>query len=134
VNRHVDRVFNPDHKDHHWGKRKLAQAILIILASGSVYTGTEFGTSWTGPLPPLQIAPNHVFVVALRPRSKIGLGVSEPQKLNQKRQPKRDSTASILRMPKGSVPGDKDAASPFFGRGQARRAGRACLPYEARPE
>jgi hypothetical protein len=25
VNRHVERVFNPDRKDHHWGKRKLAR-------------------------------------------------------------------------------------------------------------
>ncbi len=24
LNRHVVRVFNPDRKDHHWGKRKLA--------------------------------------------------------------------------------------------------------------
>jgi hypothetical protein len=23
LNRRVDRVFNPDRKDHHWGKRKL---------------------------------------------------------------------------------------------------------------
>jgi hypothetical protein len=23
LNRHVGRVFNPDHKDRHWGKRKL---------------------------------------------------------------------------------------------------------------
>jgi hypothetical protein len=23
-NRHVDRVFNPDRKDHRWGRRKLA--------------------------------------------------------------------------------------------------------------
>jgi hypothetical protein len=22
LNRHVERVFNPDRKDHHWGKRK----------------------------------------------------------------------------------------------------------------
>jgi len=22
MNRHVERVFNPDRKDHHWGKRK----------------------------------------------------------------------------------------------------------------
>jgi hypothetical protein len=25
LNRHVERVFNPDHKDHHWGRRKLAR-------------------------------------------------------------------------------------------------------------
>jgi hypothetical protein len=25
LNRHVERVFNPDRKDHHWGKRKLAR-------------------------------------------------------------------------------------------------------------
>jgi hypothetical protein len=25
LNRHVERVFNPDRKDHHWGKRKLAK-------------------------------------------------------------------------------------------------------------
>jgi hypothetical protein len=24
-NRHVERVFDPSHKDHHWGKRKLAR-------------------------------------------------------------------------------------------------------------
>jgi hypothetical protein len=24
LNRHVERVFDPDRKDHHWGKRKLA--------------------------------------------------------------------------------------------------------------
>jgi len=23
LNRHIERVFNPDHKDHHWGKRML---------------------------------------------------------------------------------------------------------------
>ena len=23
LNRHVERVFNPDHKDHHWGLRAL---------------------------------------------------------------------------------------------------------------
>jgi hypothetical protein len=23
LNQHVERVFNPDRKDHHWGKRKL---------------------------------------------------------------------------------------------------------------
>jgi hypothetical protein len=23
LNRHVERVFNPERKDHHWGKRKL---------------------------------------------------------------------------------------------------------------
>ena len=25
LNRHVVRVFNPDRKDHHWGRRKLAR-------------------------------------------------------------------------------------------------------------
>jgi hypothetical protein len=25
LNRHVERVFNPDRKDHHWGYRKLAR-------------------------------------------------------------------------------------------------------------
>jgi len=25
LNRHVERVFNPDRKDHHWGGRKLAR-------------------------------------------------------------------------------------------------------------
>ena len=25
LNRHVEREFNPDRKDHHWGKRKLAR-------------------------------------------------------------------------------------------------------------
>jgi hypothetical protein len=25
LNRKVERVFNPDRKDHHWGKRKLAR-------------------------------------------------------------------------------------------------------------
>src|SRR5260370_20306246 len=24
LNRHVERVFNPDQKDHHWGRRELA--------------------------------------------------------------------------------------------------------------
>ncbi|SDS77463.1 hypothetical protein SAMN05444158_3158 [Bradyrhizobium canariense] len=23
LNRHVERVFNPNRQDHHWGKRKL---------------------------------------------------------------------------------------------------------------
>jgi hypothetical protein len=23
LNRHIERVFNSDRKDHHWGKRKL---------------------------------------------------------------------------------------------------------------
>jgi hypothetical protein len=25
LNRHVERVFNPDRKDHHWERRKLAR-------------------------------------------------------------------------------------------------------------
>jgi len=25
LNRHVERVYNPDRKEHHWGKRKLAR-------------------------------------------------------------------------------------------------------------
>jgi hypothetical protein len=25
LNRHVERVFNPDRKERHWGKRKLAR-------------------------------------------------------------------------------------------------------------
>jgi hypothetical protein len=25
LNRHVERVFNPDRKDPHWGRRKLAK-------------------------------------------------------------------------------------------------------------
>jgi hypothetical protein len=25
LNRHVDRVFNPDRKEHHWGHRELAR-------------------------------------------------------------------------------------------------------------
>ena len=25
LNRHVERAFNPDRKDHHWGRRKLAR-------------------------------------------------------------------------------------------------------------
>jgi hypothetical protein len=25
LNRHVERVINPDRKDHHWGKRTLAR-------------------------------------------------------------------------------------------------------------
>jgi hypothetical protein len=25
LNRHVERVFNPDRKDPHWGRRKLAR-------------------------------------------------------------------------------------------------------------
>jgi hypothetical protein len=25
LNRHVEPVFDPDRKDHHWGKRKLAR-------------------------------------------------------------------------------------------------------------
>ena len=25
LNRHVERVFNPDRKDHHWGRRTLAR-------------------------------------------------------------------------------------------------------------
>ena len=25
LNRHVERVFNPDRKEHHWGRRKLAR-------------------------------------------------------------------------------------------------------------
>jgi hypothetical protein len=25
LNRHVERVFNPKRKDHHWGRRKLAR-------------------------------------------------------------------------------------------------------------
>jgi hypothetical protein len=30
LNRHVDRVFNPDRKEHHWGRRKLARSLLRI--------------------------------------------------------------------------------------------------------
>jgi hypothetical protein len=26
LNRHVERVFDPSRKDHHWGRRKLARA------------------------------------------------------------------------------------------------------------
>jgi hypothetical protein len=25
LNRHIERAFNPDRKDHHWGRRKLAR-------------------------------------------------------------------------------------------------------------
>jgi hypothetical protein len=25
LNRHAERIFNPDRKDTHWGKRKLAR-------------------------------------------------------------------------------------------------------------
>jgi hypothetical protein len=25
LNRRIERVFNPDRKDHHWGRRKLAR-------------------------------------------------------------------------------------------------------------
>jgi hypothetical protein len=25
LKRHVERVFNPDRKEHHWGRRKLAR-------------------------------------------------------------------------------------------------------------
>jgi hypothetical protein len=25
INRHVERVFDPSRKDHHWGRRKLAR-------------------------------------------------------------------------------------------------------------
>jgi hypothetical protein len=25
LNRHVEREFNPDRKEHHWGRRKLAR-------------------------------------------------------------------------------------------------------------
>ena len=25
LNRHVERVFNPDRKEHHWGRRKLVR-------------------------------------------------------------------------------------------------------------
>jgi hypothetical protein len=25
LNRHIERVFNPDRKEHHWGRRKLAR-------------------------------------------------------------------------------------------------------------
>ena len=25
LNRHIERVFNTDRKDHHWGRRKLAR-------------------------------------------------------------------------------------------------------------
>jgi hypothetical protein len=25
LNRHVERVFNPDRQEHHWGRRKLAR-------------------------------------------------------------------------------------------------------------
>jgi hypothetical protein len=25
LNRRLERVFNPDRKDHHWGRRKLAR-------------------------------------------------------------------------------------------------------------
>jgi hypothetical protein len=28
LNRHVERVFNPDRKPHHWGRRRLARDLL----------------------------------------------------------------------------------------------------------
>jgi len=31
LNRDVERVFNPDRKPHHWGKRKLARDRLTVL-------------------------------------------------------------------------------------------------------
>ena len=30
LNRHVERVFNPERKDHHWGKRKLPALTVLI--------------------------------------------------------------------------------------------------------
>jgi hypothetical protein len=33
LNRDVERVFNPDRKDAHWGKRKLARDRLLPAAS-----------------------------------------------------------------------------------------------------
>jgi hypothetical protein len=29
LNRHVERVFNPDRKDHHWGRRKLKKPATV---------------------------------------------------------------------------------------------------------
>jgi hypothetical protein len=34
LNRHVERVFNPNRKDHHWGRRKLARDRWRALPSG----------------------------------------------------------------------------------------------------
>jgi hypothetical protein len=32
LNRNVERVFNPDRKDPHWGKRKLARDLADVFA------------------------------------------------------------------------------------------------------
>lgn len=34
LNRHVERVFNPARKDHHWGRRKLARDRKVAAYSG----------------------------------------------------------------------------------------------------
>ena len=35
LNRHVKRVFDPDRKETHWGKRKLARSVTITFACRS---------------------------------------------------------------------------------------------------
>jgi hypothetical protein len=34
LNRHVERVFNPDRKEHHWGRRKLARDRMRVFGRG----------------------------------------------------------------------------------------------------
>jgi hypothetical protein len=43
LNRHVERVFNPDRKETHWGKRKLKreQRPLDFLGSQTSFSGSS---------------------------------------------------------------------------------------------
>jgi hypothetical protein len=34
LNRHVERVFDPSRKDHHWGRRKPARTAARLLTMG----------------------------------------------------------------------------------------------------
>jgi hypothetical protein len=43
LNRHVERVFNPDRKDHHWGKRKLTRDEQPTPRHDSIASGTFLG-------------------------------------------------------------------------------------------
>jgi hypothetical protein len=47
LNRHVERAFNPERKDHHWGRRKLARDRYVLRKSSRVGPLLSNG-SWDG--------------------------------------------------------------------------------------
>jgi hypothetical protein len=52
LNRNVERVFNPNRKDHHWGRRKLAKGSMIEHARPGprgIARSVADGRVWIGP-------------------------------------------------------------------------------------